>query len=56
MKKIIQSIKELFKMINSSDGLESVAGIIFLCILIPIVLLVGMFLFSLFEAIINLFR
>ena len=41
MRDLIEFIKEIPKMIKSSDGLESLMGLIALCVLVPIVLLIG---------------
>jgi hypothetical protein len=42
-------MREIFKLIKSSDGLESILGIIILCIVIPIALLVGLVIYKLVE-------
>lgn len=40
MKEIFQFIKDIPKMINSSDGLESMMGLIALSVVTPIILLI----------------
>jgi len=49
MKEIFQFIKDIPKMINSSDGLESMMGLIALCVVTPIILLIGLVVYKLIE-------
>jgi hypothetical protein len=49
MKEIFQFIKDIPKMINSSDGLESMMGLIALCVVTPIILLIGLVVYKLVE-------
>ncbi len=49
MKKIFQLIKDIPKMIKSSDGLESIMGVVLLCVVTPIFLLIGVMVYKLVE-------
>ena len=49
MKEIFQLIKDIPKMVKSSDGLESIIGIVLLCIVTPIFLLIGLVIYKLVE-------
>lgn len=49
MKEVFQLIKDIPKMIGSSNGLESMMGMIVLCLVTPIVLLIGLVLYKLVE-------
>lgn len=49
MKEVFQLIKDIPKMIGSSNGLESMMGMIVLSLVTPIVLLIGLVLYKLVE-------
>ena len=49
MKDILEFIKDIPKIINSSDGLESMMGLIALCVVTPIILLIGLVVYKLVE-------
>jgi hypothetical protein len=53
MKEFFIFLRDIPKMISSSDGLESMMGIIVVCMLTPIVLLIGLGVFKLIELILK---
>jgi len=49
MKEVFQLIKDIPKMINSSNGLESMMGMIVLSLVTPIVLIIVLVLYKIVE-------